>query len=312
MENLVESLPLHPFDSRPERLVGAEGLSAPMGAGVLPLATALGYATGVAAGLRDRHAEMRAHAKAGPDRVRVAAPVAVRLPLEPSTQRTEQHADIVAFGALLYELMAGSKPPRDLYKVLPSQIHLVGPEGVRAAAIGLALQCLGADGGPTSNMQRVLTEVRLYRVVGGRHRPAGTGAEAARHRPAKDAAVRAHGCRSAPAAQAGAGPSMVYGSPRPGGVLAALRYQVSALRGRLRLSIPAPQPFRKLAHRFRSPPQPVSPVFLSIREDSGDGAPQEGAVLLESCHAALRFWETAAVLVFAIYADPVLLGATRQ
>jgi len=121
-----------------------------MGGGVLSLAAALNYATGVAAGLRERHAEMCPH---------------VPLPPAHSSQPTGRHSDIAAFGALLYELMAGSRPPRDLSQVVLPQVPQEGPEAVRTAATRLALQCLGAAGAPPENMQRILTEVRLYSLM---------------------------------------------------------------------------------------------------------------------------------------------------
>jgi len=133
--------------------------------GVLPLATALGYATDVATALRELHAEGRAHGEAGPDDVRVGPRGAVLPPPPASSRRGDQRADMVAFGALLFELVTGSKPPRDLSSVAVPLAPRVGSEGLRAAAIRLALRCLGAASDPAPHMQQALMEVRLYSLM---------------------------------------------------------------------------------------------------------------------------------------------------
>jgi hypothetical protein len=165
MENSVASLALHRSESGSEKLVGGEGLSPTIAGCVLPLATALGYATGVAAALRERPGKMGAHTTARPERVEVGPLGAVLLPPEHSAQQTEQDTDVVAIGALLYELMVGSRPPQDLSQVVVPRVPRVGSDGVRVAATRLALHCLGAAGDPPAGMQRVLTEVRLYSVI---------------------------------------------------------------------------------------------------------------------------------------------------
>jgi hypothetical protein len=165
MVNSVDSFPLQRSESGSENLDGGEGPSASVVGSVLPLPTALGCATGVAAALRERHDEMHAKPEDWPDRVE-AGPLGAVIPRpEYSSRRAEQHSDMVAFGALLYELMVGSKPPRDVSKVVLPRVPRVGPEGVRVAATRLALQCLGAAGDPPADMQQVLTEVRLYSLL---------------------------------------------------------------------------------------------------------------------------------------------------
>jgi DNA-directed RNA polymerase subunit RPC12/RpoP len=166
MDNSASSL-LCRSESVPGRLVGGEGLSASTaGSGsVSLLASVLSYATGVAAALRERYGEMPADAEARPDRVPAGPRSAEMLPPEVSSQRTEQDADIVAFGALLYELMTGATPPRDLSQVTAPRGPRVGLEGVRTAATRLALRCLGAVGVPPDDMQQVLTEIRLYSLI---------------------------------------------------------------------------------------------------------------------------------------------------
>jgi hypothetical protein len=152
LENSVGSLPLHLSESGPEKPVGGKGLSAAEERSGLPLATALGYATGVAAALRERHGEMPPHTSGGPDRV----------PVGPSSRQDEQDSDLVAFGALLYELMTGSRPPQDVSQVVLPRVPWVGAEGVRTAATRLALRCMA---GEPQDMHRILMELRLYGVI---------------------------------------------------------------------------------------------------------------------------------------------------
>jgi hypothetical protein len=160
MENLLGSLHLHLSDLVPEKLVGGKGISAPVDSGVLPLATALGYAMGVAAALRERRGEIPAQSNGGPDHVGPLG--AVPHPSEPSSRQAEKDSDMVAFGALLYELMTGSKPPQDVSQFVVPSVPLVGAEGVRMAATRLSLRCMAGD---PQGMQRILTELRLYSVM---------------------------------------------------------------------------------------------------------------------------------------------------
>lgn len=150
MDNSVNSL-LCRSESMPDKFVAGEGPSATAGGSVSLLASVLGYATGVVAALRERHAAMPAEAE--------PVPGGVHFP------RTGQEADIVAFGALLYELLTGSKPQRDLSQVAAPRGPRVGPAGVRTAATNLALRCLGAVGTPPDDLQQVLTEIRLYSLL---------------------------------------------------------------------------------------------------------------------------------------------------
>jgi len=159
MENAAGSLPLHRSESESEEPV--DRLSAVGAGSVLPLATALGSATGVAAALRDRHGEIPVPTNDWSDGVRVGLRGAVLDGDEHSSQPSGQDSDIAAFGDLLYELMTGSRPPRDLSRVVLPRAR-VGAEGVRSAATRLALRCLA---GERPNVQRILTEMRLYSLM---------------------------------------------------------------------------------------------------------------------------------------------------
>jgi hypothetical protein len=123
--------------------------SSRIGGGAVPLATALSYATGVAAELRDRQTNIRPGT----------------LPRDRSFRQNGENSDLAAFGAMLYELIAGSKPPRDLSNVLLPRVPQAGPDRVRASATRLALQCLGVEGHTPADMQQVLTEMRLYSLM---------------------------------------------------------------------------------------------------------------------------------------------------
>jgi hypothetical protein len=139
-------------------------LSNLIGSDPLPLATALGYATDVAAALRDLHAEGRAHGHVGPEHLQVG-PHGMLLRPGGSPRPADQRSDVVDFGALLYQLITGSTPPRDLSEAALPRTPRVGPGGIRNAATRLALRCLRAGSEPSVQMQLALTELRLYSLI---------------------------------------------------------------------------------------------------------------------------------------------------
>jgi hypothetical protein len=130
---------------------------------VLPLTTALGYATGVAESLRERRGETPAHTNGAPDLVPAGPLDPVRHSSEHSSRQAEQDSDIVAFGALLYELMTGSKPPQDESQVRSAiafrrwVLKECGPPPhAWRSAVWLAIR---------KACDRILMELRLYSVI---------------------------------------------------------------------------------------------------------------------------------------------------
>jgi hypothetical protein len=162
LNNLAASLPLPRSESVLEKPVYGNGLSTAVDRTGLPLTAALGYATGVAAALRERHLEMPPHTNGGPDRAPAGPLGPVLHRSEHFSRQAEQHSDIAAFGAMLYELVTGSRPPQDVSRVVLPRIPGVGAEGVRTAVTRLALRCVA---GEPQDMNRILMELRLYGVI---------------------------------------------------------------------------------------------------------------------------------------------------
>lgn len=73
-------------------------------------------------------------------------------------------ADISAFGMLLYEMLTGSKPSRRSTLPLPAVTSRSTEEGIRIAAAHLASKCLRSTSDSSSEMQKVLTELRLLNL----------------------------------------------------------------------------------------------------------------------------------------------------
>jgi len=133
--------------------------------GPLPLVSALRCAAEVARGIHDLHLEGRAHGRLSAATVVMresgAELVTSRMAFEPAVGER----DLVSFGALLYELILGVKPPTDapagMFRLSGGSAGLAG---VRVSAVRLAGKCLGALG-VTLSMQQAATEVRLLWVV---------------------------------------------------------------------------------------------------------------------------------------------------
>jgi len=129
--------------------------------GPLPLGYALQYATDVANNLRILHEEGRLHGSVSANSVIVTSAGAQLLPPNGHARYTVPGADISAFGALLHEMLTGSKPSPRSTPPLPSITSRNTEKGIEIAATRLASKCLRSTSNSSSEMQKVLTEVRL-------------------------------------------------------------------------------------------------------------------------------------------------------
>ena len=129
----------------------------------MPLVGGLRCASEIARGLSEYHQQGRSYGRVTPARVVLKESGAELLPAR--AQPDGQDADVTSFGALLYELIMGAKPPVDASS---ANFRAPGPNaglvGIRAAAMRLAGKCLGYFPVKLS-MQQAATEVRLLWVV---------------------------------------------------------------------------------------------------------------------------------------------------
>jgi len=142
-------------------------LSHQLADGLLPLAAALAYAADVASALRDLHSNGLAHGAVGANSVQLGPRGATLMAPREFREHTGQASDVRAFGALLHEMIAGSKPAGETVYLDASQpARCEGPEGLRTGLLRLAGRCLQASDVPQPHMQQVFTELRLYRLRG--------------------------------------------------------------------------------------------------------------------------------------------------
>jgi hypothetical protein len=131
----------------------------------MPLVGGLRCASEIARGLSEYHQQGRSYGRVTPASVVLKESGAELLPARSHWESDGQGADVISFGALLYELIMGAKPPMD---ASPANFRAPGPNaglvGIRAAAIRLAAKCLGYFPVKLS-MQQAATEVRLLWVV---------------------------------------------------------------------------------------------------------------------------------------------------
>jgi DNA-directed RNA polymerase subunit M/transcription elongation factor TFIIS len=127
---------------------------------------ALRCATDVAAALRELHEVGHAHGEVSPASVVLRASGAGLLPPNGLPRKVDLNADVAAFGAVLYEMLTGGKPPRGGPVAAPEE-HAphAGVPGLRAAATRLAAKCLAAPPEQAPTIQMVVTEVRLLNVL---------------------------------------------------------------------------------------------------------------------------------------------------
>ena len=152
--------------------VQAETLANRLSHGALPLRYALRCATDVASNLRDLHEEGRLHGSVNASSVVVTESGARLLPPNGQARYAVAGADVSAFGALLYEMVTGARPSPRATPPLPAIASRNTPKGLQIAATRLASKCLRSTSNSFSEMQKVLTEVRLLGLQSGiRQRP---------------------------------------------------------------------------------------------------------------------------------------------
>jgi DNA-directed RNA polymerase subunit M/transcription elongation factor TFIIS len=146
--------------------VREEFLASRLAQGPLPLPLALRYATDVAAALRELHQAGRTHGEVSANSVVLRLSGARLLPPNHLARGANSGADVAAFGAVLYMMLTGNKPPRSGLLAAPvERAPHAGPPGLRAAATRLAAKCLAAAPDQAPTIQMVVTEVRLLNVL---------------------------------------------------------------------------------------------------------------------------------------------------
>jgi hypothetical protein len=142
----------------------------------MPLVGGLRCATEVAKALSDLHQQGRTHGRVTAANVLIKESGGESVLARGHWEESAPDYDVTAFGALLYEMILGARPPVDAsagnFRAPGSNSGMVG---VRASAIRLAGKCLGYF--PISlSMQQAATEIRLLWVLA-RQLEAGGAAE---------------------------------------------------------------------------------------------------------------------------------------
>lgn len=130
--------------------------------GALTVPYALLCATEIASAIRDYHRKGLAHGEINPAAIRLHESGARLQPPGRRSRSADAGADVAAFGAVLYEMMTGLKPPAGLTSpALTPAASVMDMSEVRSSAIHLAQKCL--DGSP--DMKQVHFELRILGVL---------------------------------------------------------------------------------------------------------------------------------------------------
>lgn len=146
--------------------LGRESLAARLEKGGLRLGYALRCAADIAATLREFQEDGRVHGNVGATSILLHPSGAVLVPPAGRAAETQARGDIAAFGAVLYQMLLGhSRTGGGWFPEEAQGADRNSPDGVRLAAVRLALRCLAAPPRREPAIQRVLTEVRLLGVL---------------------------------------------------------------------------------------------------------------------------------------------------
>ena len=144
---------------------GEESLASRLAQGPLPLRFALSCAEDVAAALRELHRAGRAHGEVSPTSVVLHRSGAELVPPNGRASEANSSADVSAFGAVLYQMLTGSKPPRGGLVAAPEEpLPDADPASLRAAAMRLAAKCLASPPERAPTIQMVSIEARLLNM----------------------------------------------------------------------------------------------------------------------------------------------------
>jgi hypothetical protein len=136
-----------------------------LAAGRVPLSRALEYAVQVGRELRAMHAAGLTHGKVSSAHIGLGKAGAQLL--EPAADGGDPTSDVRGWGAVLYEIVIGTRP---LISAAPEATQQTGGRSsIRPAARRLALRCLAHPGSPPS-MQQALTEIRLLALLARQYR----------------------------------------------------------------------------------------------------------------------------------------------